>query len=94
LKCLTAGFYKVDWTCTIKSTTDFTVEGFATVNGAEMSNTSNAVRTKENATEYNLSGTGVLTLMVNDLVGIAFESEAGTGTITVTHTSLVLLKIG
>jgi len=93
LKCLNAGTYVVNWAASIKSATNFTIEGFVVIDGVEQMNSSNAVNLKENNVEYHISGTGIYNLTANKLVSLGFESEAGTGTLIITHCNMTIVKV-
>jgi hypothetical protein len=94
LKIVTAGEYKADWSMTVNnSASDRTVEGGVMVNATASLNTVNATRTKESGVDYSVGGSGIITLVSNDLVKLCIEEESGTGTVTVNHANLTIPRI-
>jgi hypothetical protein len=95
LKCLTAGVYL----CTLSASAsnsvgDQTIACVAIVNTTAQQKTEGASRFKENGVLYNVAGTGIISLAVDDVVKFAFENETAAGsTVTVTHCNMTLLKL-
>lgn len=96
LKCHTAGKYLATWSMSISNNAaDQTIEGLVMVNTTGMENTINATRAKESAVVYSISGSGIITLAVNDVVLLAIEKENGAAsTVTMNHANLTLMRVG
>lgn len=95
LRCDRGGIYHATWSMSLRSNVgDNTIEGKLMVNAAAMDNTGNATRAKENGVDYSVSGNGILTLALNDIVRLAVETEMiAATTITINHATLTLVQI-
>jgi hypothetical protein len=99
LKILTAGVYKVDWSLSISvNASDQTIEGLVLGGAAgttEQMATVNATRAKESGVVYSVSGSGLITCAVNDLIRLGLENETSTGkVVTTNHANLSIIQIG
>jgi hypothetical protein len=99
IKILTAGVYQVNWSMSISvNASDQTIEGIVMAGAAGTTaqvQTGNAARAKENGVVYSVSGTGLITCAVNDLIRLGVENETSAGkVITTNHANLVVKQIG
>lgn len=98
IKILVAGKYKVDWSLSISSNNgDVTIGGIILAGASGTTSqiqTEGVTRTKENGVEYNISGTGIVTCAVNDLIRLGLENETSAGVIvTTSHGNLTIMRL-
>jgi len=95
LKCLTAGKYLVTYSLACyTASAGQEIESEVMINGTAQSNTSNHTESMTANRPMSLSGTGILTLGVNDLVSLSLSNHTSVTNITVEHVTLTLLHIG
>lgn len=95
LKCLVAGKYKIDWTASVQcGTANVEVEGMIGIGAVDQDATSGHTETVSAGKSMAISGTGIITLAVNDLVRIGFQNHTGTQDITVEHVGVTLFRVG
>jgi hypothetical protein len=94
LTCLVAGNYKVDWSMALSAGNNDHLEGVVMVNSTVNHLTACSAHTPGNGDEIGVSGTGIITLAVNDVVKLAVENEIDADDITVHTASLSIVQVG
>jgi len=95
LKCNRAGNYLVTWQMS-RSVPGILqeIEGGVFKNGIIQINTTAHNQSTAASTQQSFSGSGVLTLAVNDLVSLAVNNNTSTNTVTISHANISITKIG
>jgi hypothetical protein len=95
LKCNRAGTYRVDWQMS-RSVPGVAqeIEGGVFKNGTIQPSTTAHNQSQTAGTTQSFSGSGILTLAVNDLVSLAVNNNTSTNTITITHANLSIHRVG
>lgn len=95
IKALVAGKYKIDWQVSFRAAAaNQEIEGAVGINGTRQANTSAHHKIGTATDDVTMSGTGIITLAVNDLVQIVVRNETATQNITVDHANLSLVRVG
>lgn len=94
LKCLNAGKYKIDYGVSLRAGVDDTVAATAIINTTELHLAESATNISSANKDYCVSGTGIVALSVNDVVGLCVENESSTNTINISHANLSILRVG
>lgn len=96
LKVLTAGKYLVNWSMSMHLATG----GNRKISGAIMVNTTAAQNTEASQViagtlqDIHVSGTGIVSCAVNDVIGLCVENETSADDIIVTHGNMTALFVG
>lgn len=95
LKCDVAGTYLVTWQMS-RSVPGATqeVEGGILKNGSILLNTTAHTQSQTAGTQQSFSGTGIVSLAVNDLLSLAINNNTSTNTVTISHGQLVMHYMG
>ena len=94
LQCNVAGKYLVNWSLAIHmGSNNQEVEGCVMVNGAAQTPTACHTEVINSAKPAAMSGTGILTLAVNDLLQMAVANHTATNNVTIDHLTLSALQI-
>jgi hypothetical protein len=94
LVCNKAGKYKIWYSLSIQSAVaNQEYEFGVTVNGTIQSNTISHFHEQTNDAEFCVSGGGILTLSVNDIVRMAFKNRTSATGIDLENASVTLLRI-
>jgi hypothetical protein len=95
LTCAVAGTYLAHWSMSLESTNNNEeLAGAIMINTSEVDSTENMAECINGSKPVGVSGTGILTLAVNDVVALCVENETAAHNITVTHANLTLVRIG
>lgn len=95
IKVLKAGKYLVNYAITTEvGAAGQEIESEVLINGNGQDNTSNHAEAASANKPVSLSGTGILTLAVDDVVGIGLSNHISTQDILVDHVNLTLVMIG
>lgn len=95
LKCLVAGKYKVDYSLGVQTgVAGQEIESEVMINSTAQSNTSNHTEALTANRAISLSGTGIITLAVDDVVKLSVANHTATNNIIVNHANLTLLQVG
>ena len=89
-----AGKYLVTWSMSLSAGNNDHIEGAAMINSTVAASTENAAHTPGAGDQVGVSGSGILTLAVNDLLKLCVENETDTDDITVSHATLTAVRIG
>lgn len=93
LLCTIAGKYLVNWSMSLSAGNNDHIAGAVMVNSTAQDNTENAAHTPGAGDQVGLSGSGIITLAVNDVVKLCVENESDTDDIEVNHATLALLRV-
>jgi hypothetical protein len=94
LTCLVAGNYLVNWSMSLSAGNNDHLEGIVMVNSTVNHLTACSAHTPGPGDEVGVSGTGIITLAVNDVVKLAVENEIDADDITVHAASLSIVQVG
>jgi len=98
LKCLVAGTYLINWSLSAltSAVANKECEGAVMINGTAQPNGSSHAEVSPGGSNRpeTVSGTGIFTLAVNDLVSLAVSNHTDTTDFVVEHLSLTALQIG
>jgi hypothetical protein len=94
LKCLIAGNYNINWGMSLSSGNNKHLEGAVMVNGTAVAGAGKgSAHTPGAGDEVHVTGSGGITLAVNDVIKLCVENETDTTDITVHSASLFLSKL-
>jgi hypothetical protein len=95
LLCSIAGIYLVTWGMSISSgTNNENLSGGVVINASTWQHQTEGSSNQNNSNNaVHVSGSGIITLAVNDTVGLYVENESAAHNITVRHMTLSLLRI-
>jgi hypothetical protein len=93
LLCAAAGIYLVNWSCALNCDTPQNLSAAIIKNTAAQLNTVGHSYNSITGGISHLSGTGILSLSINDLIGLAVANNSNTSSIFVSHMNLTLIKI-
>lgn len=95
LTCTVAGTYLVNWGMSLSpSSNNEKVSGAAMVNTTEAHQTEGSAECINTGKPVHVSGSGFVTLAVNDVVALCVENEDAAHDITVYHANLTLVRVG
>jgi hypothetical protein len=94
LKCLVAGTYKINWSLALQcATANQELEGAPMINGTANTSMAGHVEAKTANTSAGLSGSGIVTLAVNDLVSMSVLNHTATNNISINHVNFVIQRV-
>lgn len=94
LVCLNAGKYKIDYSASFTGSVGQDIGSSIIVNSTNV-HLSEAVSTLSTTNRaVSSSGTCIISLAADDVVGLSFENENATNSITVTHANLSIIRVG
>lgn len=94
LTALVAGKYKVDWSMTLScAVANQETSGAIMINTTAQMQTEGSAKLTTANDNKNVSGSGIITLSVNDVVKLCVENETGTNNIVVTHACMSIIRI-
>lgn len=96
LLCAIAGKYKVDWGMSVSSgTNNENLSGGVVINTATWQHNTEGSSNQNNSNNaVHIGGSGIITLAVNDTVGLFVENESAAHDMTVRHANLSLVRVG
>ena len=89
-----AGKYLVTWSLALLAGNNDHIEGAVMVNSTQQINTVNSAHTPGSGDQVGVSGTGILTLAVGDIVRLCVENEIDADDIVIHTANLTLIQIG
>ncbi len=94
LKCNRAGKFAVSFGVSLTvAAGNQHLEATVMVNGTAQAQTTMAGHSANSNDEETISGRGIITLALNDLVSLAASNETATNNITVTHLNLSIVRV-
>lgn len=94
LLCNTAGKYIVTWSMSITSSNNNEViSGTVMINSTHVSTIEGSAENINGGKPVCVSGSGIITLAINDVVKLCVENETAAHDITVTHATLSLFRV-
>lgn len=96
LKCNRAGTYLVNWGMSISSgTNNENLDGGVVINTVTWQHSTEGSSNQNNSNNaVHVGGHGVITLALNDTVGLYVENESAGHNITVRHVNLTVMRVG
>jgi hypothetical protein len=95
LRCSIAGTYLATWSMSVESTIkDIEVEGAVGINHVAQVNTTSHNFITAVSIPTVIAGSGILTLVVNDTVGLMVANHTNAGDLSLDHLTLTVTRIG
>jgi hypothetical protein len=94
LRCTTPGRYQVTWSMSVRpGSNGDTVAGTVMINSTGLHTCEGSAYFQNAGRPLCLSGTGLIDLVMNDVVKLAVENETSASNITIDHANLVILRV-